>query len=59
MWSTSRLCIEPAAFLIIDPEAQVRFPALPEKRVVVLERGTLSLVTTTEELLDRKVAAPV
>jgi hypothetical protein len=42
------------------PEAQVRFPALPEKkRVVSLERGLLSLVSTTEELLDRKVAAPV
>jgi hypothetical protein len=26
---------------------------------VGLERGTLSLVITTEELLDRKVAAPV
>jgi hypothetical protein len=30
-----------------------------EKQVVGLERGTLSLVSTTEELLDRKVAAPV
>jgi hypothetical protein len=30
-----------------------------EKKVVVLERGLLSLVSTTEELLDRKVAAPV
>jgi hypothetical protein len=29
------------------------------KRVVGLERGALSLVSTTEELLDRKVAAPV
>jgi hypothetical protein len=29
------------------------------KKVVVLERGPLSLVSTTEELLDRKVAAPV
>jgi hypothetical protein len=29
------------------------------KRVVDLERGPLSLVSTTEELLDRKVAAPV
>jgi hypothetical protein len=28
-------------------------------RVVGLERGPLSLVSTTEELLDRKVAAPV
>jgi hypothetical protein len=27
--------------------------------VVGLERGQLSLVSTTEELLDRKVAAPV
>jgi hypothetical protein len=30
-----------------------------KKKVVGLERGTLSLVSTTEELLDRKVAAPV
>jgi hypothetical protein len=29
------------------------------KKVVVLERGALSLVSTTEELLDRKVAVPV
>jgi hypothetical protein len=29
------------------------------KTVVGLERGELSLVSTTEELLDRKVAAPV
>jgi hypothetical protein len=30
-----------------------------KKRVVGLERGPLSLVSTTEELLDRKVVAPV
>jgi hypothetical protein len=30
-----------------------------KKRVVGLERGPLSLVSTTEELLDRKVADPV
>jgi hypothetical protein len=29
------------------------------KQVVGLERGPLSLVSTTEELLDRKVGAPV
>jgi hypothetical protein len=29
------------------------------KKVVGLEWGPLSLVSTTEELLDRKVAAPV
>jgi hypothetical protein len=46
-------------FLTTDPEARVRFPTLPEKKVVGLERGPLSIVSTTEELLDRKVAAPV
>jgi hypothetical protein len=45
--------------LATDPEARVRFPAPPKKKVVDLERGPLSLVSTTEELLDRKVAAPV
>jgi hypothetical protein len=45
--------------LATDPEARVRFPALPEKKVVGLERGPLSLVSTTEELFDRKVAATV
>jgi hypothetical protein len=29
------------------------------KEVVGLERGSLSLVSTIEELLDRKVATPV
>jgi hypothetical protein len=42
------------------PLCGLYFPALPKKKkVVVLERGPLSLVITTEELLDRKVAAPV
>jgi hypothetical protein len=30
-----------------------------KKRVVGLERGPLSLMSTTEELLERKIAAPV
>jgi hypothetical protein len=34
-------------------------PGTTRKKVVGLERGTLSLVSTTEELLDRKVEAPV
>jgi hypothetical protein len=51
-------------FLATDPEARVRFPTLPDclgggGTVVGLEWGPLSLVSTTEELLDRKVAAPV
>jgi hypothetical protein len=42
---------------------QIRRPGFDsrhyQKKVVGLERGPLSLVNTTEELLDRKVAAPV
>jgi hypothetical protein len=34
-------------------------PGTTRKNVVGLEWGPLSLVSTTEELLDRKVAAPV
>jgi hypothetical protein len=51
--------VEWSEFLATDPEARVPFPALPEKKVLGLERGPLSLVSTTEELLDRKIAAPV
>jgi hypothetical protein len=34
-------------------------PGTTKKKVVGLERGPRSLVSTTEEILDRKVAAPV
>jgi hypothetical protein len=34
-------------------------PGTTRKKVVGLKRGPLSLVSKTEELLDRKVAAPV
>jgi hypothetical protein len=34
-------------------------PGTTRKKVVGLEWGPLSLVSTTEELFDRKVAAPV
>jgi hypothetical protein len=34
-------------------------PGTTRKKAVGLERGQLSLVSTTEEQLDRKVAAPV
>jgi hypothetical protein len=34
-------------------------PGTTTKKVVGLEPGPLSLVSTTEERLDRKVAAPV
>jgi hypothetical protein len=44
-----------------DSQALHDFPTTKKKgkQVVGLERGPLSLVSTTEELLDRKVAAPV
>jgi hypothetical protein len=42
---------------------QIRRPGFDSRhyqiQVVGLERGSLSFVSTTEELLDRKVAAPV
>jgi hypothetical protein len=38
---------------------QIFFKKKRKKTVMGLERGPLSLVSTTEELLDRKVAAPV
>jgi hypothetical protein len=34
-------------------------PGTTRKKVAGLERGPLSFMSTTEELLDRKVAAPV
>jgi hypothetical protein len=40
-----------------DPEFDSRH--YQKNKIVGLERGPLSLVSTIEELLDRKVAAPV
>jgi hypothetical protein len=34
-------------------------PGTTRKKVVGLERGPLSIVSSTEELLDRKVVVPV
>jgi hypothetical protein len=34
-------------------------PGITRKKVVGLERVPLSIVSATEEILDRKVAAPV
>jgi hypothetical protein len=47
--------VKRSEFLATDPEAWVRFPALPD----FLRRAPLRPVSTTEELLERKVAAPV
>jgi hypothetical protein len=41
-------------FLATDPEVRVRFKALPDFLKVGLERDPLGVVSTTEELLERK-----
>jgi hypothetical protein len=47
-------------FLTTDTGVSGSIPGHYEKKKVVgLERGPLSLVSTTEELLDSKVAVPV
>jgi hypothetical protein len=51
LWSSGQ-------FLTTDPGVSGSIPGHYKKKVVGLELGPLSLVTTTEELLDRKVAAP-
>jgi hypothetical protein len=56
---TDRLCglvVRVLGYRSGDPGS---IPGTTRKKVVDLERGLLSLVSTTEELLDRKVAAPV
>jgi hypothetical protein len=49
----------PRLFLVVLSLATIYFKIFIKKKAVGLERGPLSLVSTTEELLDRKVAAPV
>jgi hypothetical protein len=45
--------------LTTDPGVPGSIPGHYKKKVMGLERGPLSLLSTTQELLDRKVAAPV
>jgi hypothetical protein len=55
-----RLCGLVVRVLGYRSGGQGSIPGTTRKRKVVgLERGPLSLVSTTEELLDRIVAAPV
>jgi hypothetical protein len=56
---TDRLCGLVVRVLGYRSGGPGSIPGTTRKKVVVLERGPLSLVSTTEELLDRKVAAPV
>jgi hypothetical protein len=50
-YATNNEAIEITAFLF--------FKCTTKKKVVGMERGPLSLMGTTVELLDRKVVAPV
>jgi hypothetical protein len=45
--------------LLLSSGGPGSIPCTTRKKVVGLERDPLSLVSTTEELLDRKIAAPV
>jgi hypothetical protein len=56
---TDRLCGLVVRILGYSSGGPGSIPGTTRKKVVDLERGPLSLVSTTEELLDRKVAAPV
>jgi hypothetical protein len=54
-----RLCVLVVKVLGYRSGGPGSIPGSTKKKVMGLEQGPLSLVSTTEELLDRKVAAPV
>jgi hypothetical protein len=56
---SDRLCGLVVRVLGYRPGGPGSIPGTTRKKIVGLEQGPLSLVSTTEELLDRKVAAPV
>jgi hypothetical protein len=58
LYMRDRLCLV-VRVLGYRPGGPGSIPGTTRKKVVGLERGPLSFVSTTEELLDRKVAAPV
>jgi hypothetical protein len=55
-WKGNRLVVRVLGYRTGGPGS---IPVTTRKKVVGLERRPLSLMSTTEELLDRKVAAPV
>jgi hypothetical protein len=56
---SDRLCGLVVRVLDYRSGSPASIPGTTRKKVVGLERDPLSLVSTIEELLDRKVAAPV
>jgi hypothetical protein len=57
--STDRLCGLVVRVLGYRSRGPGSIPGTTKIKVVGLQRGPLRIVSTTEELLDRKVAAPV
>jgi hypothetical protein len=57
--NTGRLCGLVVRVLGYRSGGPGSIPGTTRKKIVGLERGPLSHVSTTEVLLDRKVAAPV
>jgi hypothetical protein len=57
--NTDRLCGLVVRVLGYRSGGPGSIPGTTRKKVVGLERGPLGIVSTTEELLGRKVAAPV
>jgi hypothetical protein len=58
IWLEDRLCGLVVRVLGYRSGGPGSIPGTTRKKVVGLVRGPLSLMSTTEELLDRKVAAP-
>jgi hypothetical protein len=56
---TDRLCGLVVRVLGYRSGGPGSIPGTTRKKIVGLEQGPLSLASATEELLDRKVAAPV
>jgi hypothetical protein len=59
VWHCDRLCGLVVRVLGYTSGGPGSIPGTTKKKVVGLERGPLSLVSTTEEILDRKVVAHV
>jgi hypothetical protein len=59
IYTTDRLCVLVVRVLGYRSGGPGSIPGTTRKKIVGLKRGPLSLVSTTEELLDIKVAAPV
>jgi hypothetical protein len=58
-YNYERLCVLVVRVLGYRSGGPGSIPGATRKKKVGLERGPLSLVSTTEELLDRKAAASV